>query len=259
MSNNISGMKMFAEFLGTFILAASIEFITVYDQGSQSNLLFAILAGFFVAITLTREISGGHINPGVTLTVYLAEQDEKSKTEQSKQMWMYFVSQIAGATSAALLGMVLYNENVFKMAPNPKTSAAEAFVMEIVGSTVFYSIILVQGDKDSSLCSDKTISTLVITAGLAGGIAMAGTTSSASINPSLGFGFNFVRLLTTGRIDECKYLWLYLLGPVGGALLASYFYINVYRRFFQLTNLNVDEKNKKLIEMEGHDEIGFAS
>ena len=67
---NILGRKVFAEFLGTFILAASIEFMTEYDQDVQSNLVIAILAGFFIAITLTREISGGHINPAVTFTVY---------------------------------------------------------------------------------------------------------------------------------------------------------------------------------------------
>jgi glycerol uptake facilitator-like aquaporin len=246
---NISGMKMFAEFLGTFILAASIEFITVYDQGTQTNLLFAILAGFFIAVTLTREISGGHINPGVTLTVYLAEQDEKAKNEQGNQLWMYMVSQVAGAISAALLGMIIYNENMFRMMPHPKTSGAEALVMEILGSTVLYGIILVQGDKDARLTNDKTISTLIITAGLAGGIAMAGTTSSASINPALGFGFNFGRLLTTGKIEECRYLWVYILGPIGGAFAASYFYINVYRKFFELENL--DEKKKSLLENEG--------
>jgi glycerol uptake facilitator-like aquaporin len=245
---NIAGMKMFSEFLGTFILAASIEFITVYDQGSQSNLLFAILAGFFIAITLTREISGGHINPGVTLTVYFAETDEREKNEMSNQLWMYIVSQVAGAISAGLFGMVVYNENIFKIAPHPSTSPAEAFVMEILGSAVFFSVILVQGDKDAKLCNDKTVSTIVITAGLAAGIAMAGTTSAASINPALGFGFNFGRLLTTGKIEECKFLWLYILGPIAGAYFASYFYLNVYRKFFELEQ--VDEKKRKLIENE---------
>ena len=246
---NISGMKMFSEFMGTFILAASIEFITVYDQGTQSNLLFAILAGFFIAVTLTREISGGHINPGVTLTCYLAEGNEKAKVEQGNQLWMYMISQTCGAIAAALLGMAIYNDNIFKMSPHPKTSAAEALVMEIVGTTLFYSVILIQGDKDARLCSDKTVSTIVITSALAGGIAMAGNTSGASLNPALGFGFNFGRLLTTGKIEEARFLWVYILGPVGGAFLASYFYQNMYRRFFEL---ETSEENKnKLLESEG--------
>jgi len=238
---------MFAEFLGTFILAASIEFITVYDMGSQSNLLFAILAGFFIAITLTREISGGHINPGVTLTVYLAEEDEKEKSEKANSLWMYFVAQSAGAISAALLGLMLYNENIFNLSPAPKTSPAEVFVMEIVGSTLFYTLILIQGDKDAKLSNDKTTSTITITAGLAGGIALAGNVSGAGLNPAIGFGFNFCRLLTTGRIEDCKFLWAYILGPVAASYFASYFYLNIFRKFFVLEN--IDEKKKPLIEL----------
>jgi hypothetical protein len=207
----------------------------------------AILAGFFVAITLSREISGGHINPGVTLTVYLAEEDPKEKSNKANQSWMFLVSQIAGATSAALLGMAIYNENVFKMAPSPNSSSAEALVMEIVGSCLFYTIILVQGNKDAELCKDKTVSTLVITAGLASGIAMAGNISGGCLNPSLAFGFNFVRLLATGKIEECRYLWLYILGPVGGAFLASYFYINFYCKSFE-TETHKKEINEKFIE-----------
>lgn len=245
--SNFQGMKMFAEFLGTFILAGSIEFITVYDMGSQANSLFAILAGFFIAITLTREISGGHINPGVTLTVYLAEQDPKQRDEKANSIWMYFVAQAAGAISAALLGLMLYNENIFKLSPPPKVTAGEVFIMEIVGSTLFYSLILVQGDPDAKLCGDKTTSTITITAGLAGGIAMAGNISGAGLNPAIGFGFNFCRLLTTGRIEDCKFLWAYVLGPVSAAYLASYFYLNIFRKFFELENS--DEKKKPLIEL----------
>jgi len=216
-------------------------------MGSQANSLFAILAGFFIAITLTREISGGHINPGVTLTVYLAEQDVREREQKANTLWMYFVAQASGAISAALLGLMLYNENIFNLAPPPRVTPAEVFVMEIVGSTLFYSLILVQGDPDAKLCSDRTTSTLTITAGLAGGIAMAGNISGAGLNPAIAFGFNFCRLLTTGRIEDCKFLWAYILGPVAAAYFASYFYLNVFRKYFVLENS--DEKKKPLMEL----------
>lgn len=244
---NTSGMKMFAEFLGTFILAASIEFITVYDMGGQANSLFAILAGFFVAITLTREISGGHINPGVTTTVYLAEENPREKAQMEAYLWMYIVAQGAGAVSAALLGSLIYNDNIFNLAPAPKVSPVEVLMLEIAGSTLFYSVILIQGDKDANLSNDKTTSTITITAGLAAGIAMAGNISGACLNPALGFGFNFCRLLTTGKIEDCKYLWAYIIGPLVGSYLSSYFYLNIFRRFFIIEA--GDEKKRPLIEM----------
>jgi glycerol uptake facilitator-like aquaporin len=248
---HLLGMKVAAEFLGTFILAASIEFMTSYDQDNQTNLLLAILAGFFVAITLTREISGGHINPGVTLTCYLAEQNSKEKNEQANTMWTYICAQLAGAASAALLGLIAYNDNIFKLAPAPKTFASEAFVLEVLGSALFYTIILVQGDKDAKLCNDKSISTLVITAGLASGIALAGNVSAACLNPALGFGFNFGRLLITGKLEECKYLWVYIIGPACGSFLASFFYVNVFRRYWEIEQ--EEKREYRLMESEMRD------
>jgi glycerol uptake facilitator-like aquaporin len=242
------GMKVGAEFIGTFILAASIEFMTAYDQDGQTNLLFAILAGFYVAITLTREISGGHINPGVTLTVYFAEQNPKEKNEMSNTLWTYICAQMGGAVCAALLGLIVYNENIFKLAPAQKTFASEAFVLEVLGSALFYTIILVQGDKDAKLCNDKSISTLVITAGLASGIAMTGNISGACLNPAIGFGFNFGRLLITGKLEECRFLWVYIIGPACGSFVASYFYVNVFRRFWELEA--EDKREYRLMESE---------
>lgn len=250
---NLIGMKMLSEFIGTFILAASIEFITEYEEGGQKNLLMAILGGFFIAVTLTREISGGHINPGVTLSVYFAEQDQKIKTELASQLWMYIFSQAAGACTAVFLGMMIYDGNIFRLNPHPSSGQAEAFVLEILGTFVFYLTILTQGYGKAHLTNDKTLSTLCVTAGLAGGIAMSGNISGASVNPALGFAFNFGRLLSTGHIEECKYLWAYLFGPVAGAFLASLFYNNIFRSYFD--GENEDDNQKKLIDNEDFQEM----
>lgn len=142
---NVQGMKMLSEYLGTFILTSAVCFSTQYDSGSQAGFLFAILGGLFVAVTLTREISGGHVNPGVTMTVYFAEKDEHERAEFGNQIWVYFIGQIGGALSAALLSFVIYDENVFKLAIHPKNSQSEAFLMEILGSFLFYTTILIQG------------------------------------------------------------------------------------------------------------------
>ena len=227
---NVQGMKMLSEFIGTFILTAAINFTTSYDSGSQAGYLFAILGGFFVAITLTREISGGHINPGVTMTVYFSERDEREKAEFANHIWVYFIGQIGGALSASLLCFVIYDENIFKLAIHPKNSQSEAFLMEIIGSFLFYSTILIQGDKDSKLNIDKSLSTLTITCGLACGIAIAGNVSGGGLNPAVAFGLNFSRLLITGHIEECRFLWIYITGPIAAAYLAAYFYNNIYRK-----------------------------
>lgn len=244
---NILGVKMFAEFIGTFILASAIEFNTMYFEGMQNGNVFSILGGFFIAITVTRELSGGHINPAVTITFYLIEKDQREKNAKANQMWMYIISQLAGAICAAVLGIVLYNDNVFKLAPNLNANIASAFILEVIGSALFYTVILVQSNKHAALTNDKTMSTLIITAGLAAGCAFAGNISGACLNPAIGFGFNFGRILQNGKMEECKFLWGYILGPIIGSYCASYFYTEYYFKYFELDEMSGKDTQKTFL------------
>lgn len=251
---NILGIQMLAEFIGTFILACAIEFNTRYCEGLQSGNVFCILGGFFIAITVTRELSGGHINPAVTITFYLIEKDQKVKNEKANQMWMYIISQLAGAICAAVLGIVIYNNNVFKLAPNLNANIASAFILEVIGSALFYTVILVQSNRHAALTNDKTMSTLIITAGLAAGSAFAGNISGACLNPAIGFGFNFGRILQNGKMEECKFLWGYILAPIIGSFCASYFYTEYFSKYFELDEIS-DRDNAKAFLISEMNEI----
>jgi aquaporin Z len=74
-----------AEFLGTFILVLSIL--------ATANPLF-IAAAFLAAITIISKISGGHINPVVSLAMFM------NGTITSKQLMLFIPAQILGAVAA---------------------------------------------------------------------------------------------------------------------------------------------------------------
>ena len=74
-----------AEFLGTFILVLSIL--------ASGNPLF-IAAAFLAAITIISKISGGHINPVVSLVMFM------NGTITSKQLMIFIAAQILGAIVA---------------------------------------------------------------------------------------------------------------------------------------------------------------
>ena len=79
-------LKIFgAEFLGTFILVISIL--------ATANPIY-IAAAFLAAITIISKISGGHINPVVTLAMFM------NGTISGSQMLMYIPAQILGALAA---------------------------------------------------------------------------------------------------------------------------------------------------------------
>ena len=74
-----------AEFIGTFILVLSIL--------ATGNPLF-IAAAFLAAITIASKVSGGHINPVVSLVMLM------NGTIKSTQFLVYVPAQIAGALVA---------------------------------------------------------------------------------------------------------------------------------------------------------------
>lgn len=80
--------RILAEFLGTFILMSAILF--------AGEPLY-IAAGFLAAITITGAISGGHINPAVSLTMF-ARGDLPANA-----LFQYIGAQIAGALTALLV------------------------------------------------------------------------------------------------------------------------------------------------------------
>ena len=74
-----------SEFLGTFILVA---FVTRFKNP------IVIAAGFLLAIWLTGDYSGGHINPAITIAQAF------TGTFPASQLPGYIAAQIAGAISA---------------------------------------------------------------------------------------------------------------------------------------------------------------
>ena len=73
------------EFLGKFILV-----IAIFMTGNP----IYIAAAFLAAITIASKVSGGHINPVVTLAMVL------NKTVNTADAIQYIAPQVAGAVAA---------------------------------------------------------------------------------------------------------------------------------------------------------------
>ena len=76
------------EFIGTFILVFAIL---------QSGNPFVVAAAFFAAISLIGALSGGHINPVVTIVSVL------KGSVSPNSMFLYFIAQILGGVAAYFL------------------------------------------------------------------------------------------------------------------------------------------------------------
>jgi aquaporin Z len=144
-TNNTNGFKILFEFLGTFILSLGINHSTSYSNGSQVGNPILIISSFFAAITLTRTVSGGHINPAVSVAVFLSKPADIRNKEQPL-LTLYILSQVMGAISACLFSYIFYKENVFQLAVNPTSDPFHAFSIEVIGTFIFIYTILCQGN-----------------------------------------------------------------------------------------------------------------
>lgn len=225
-------IKLLMEFLGTFILCLSINLSTTYFLSNQITNWLLIFAGFYTAVTWTREISGGHLNPAVTTAFFLTK---KSNIDISSLLF-YILSQILGAFSACLFSYFLYNGHIVNLGINSNSSQLQAFLVEILSTFFFVYTILCQSNKTSKLFMEKSASTLIIALALFASASVAGNISGGCLNPAIGIALNFSRLIIKLNSNEILYVWLYILGPLLGGICASMIYNSFYENYFSTEN-----------------------
>ena len=121
---------------------------------------------------------------------------------------------------------------MFELSINPSSNSLKALLIEIIGSFIFYTTILIQGDPNAKLnTQEKTLSTLTIGFGLLAGIAASCNISGGGLNPALALGFQLSRSIIFMDIGNLNYTWLYIVGPFIASYLSSLFYHSIQNSF----------------------------
>ena len=147
--SSTTGMLYIMEFFGTFILSFGVNLSTSYANGVQSPNIFLILASLFCGITLTRKISGGHLNPAVTIGFTTYNKMNNTDWQVGKHRpneFLYILSQCSGAFTACVLSYIFYSGNILKVGANPNYYSFQALFAEIIGTFIFVYSILCQSN-----------------------------------------------------------------------------------------------------------------
>ena len=201
--------KLIAEFVGTFALVfTGTGAIVINDVsgGAVSHVGIALTFGLIVLamIYTLGDISGAHINPAVTLGFFAAHRFPARMTA------FYVGSQCAGAFAASFALRFLFPKHPTLGATIPAGPAMQSFVLETILTALLMFVIL----NVSIGAREKGI-----TAGIAVGAVIAleamfaGPICGASMNPAR----SLAPALVSGNIAT---VWIYLLAPVLGALVA---------------------------------------
>ena len=198
-----------SEFIGTFAMvfcgtgAMTINEVT---GGDVTHVGIGITWGLIVMAMIYAfgEISGAHFNPAVSIAFAYA------KKFSWKEVPKYIFFQVAGAFAASLLLMWLFPKSELLGATIPSVDVWRAFVLELI-LTFFLMVVIINvstGSKEVGMMAGIAIGSVVLLEAL-----FAGPITNASMNPARSLAPNIV----SGNI---KGLWLYILAPIIGALLA---------------------------------------
>jgi len=212
--------KLLAEFLGTAMIVAGVigaGFMTAsLDSGYPLGLTMiaaTVAAVLFVAISILGPISGAHFNPAVTIAFLVRRGIAPSAAAG------YIVSQIAGATSGAVIANLMFGSSWIELSEIARFSTA-TFLGEIVATwgLVLLILLLVKVER-----------TQLVAASVAAWI-FAGhifTSSTSFANPAVTVGRIFSE--APSAISPDSALW-FVLAQLVGAAIALITFISLTRK-----------------------------
>ena len=248
-----------AEFIGTLTLCF-IGFMAIGNLGAipDNGGLPGIALGFGIAIAVmvsaTGAISGGHLNPAVTVAL------AAYKGFPVRKILPYIAAQVLGAFAAALVVRVVYadairrvdaghtkaTQGIFSTSPDVGVSLPTAFLDQIVGTAILVAVIFALTSAVNNPPLGNTaplfIGLLVVAIGLGWG-----SNAGYAINPARDFAPRLASWLT-GYQDAWfsangteLYFWVPIIAPVIGGLIGGALFVYGIEKFLPEAITTPDE------------------
>jgi glycerol uptake facilitator protein len=195
--------------------------------------------GVFVSVLAIGDISGGHINPAVTLGLAVSGLFEWGKVIP------FIIAQMLGAMTGAYLVYLFYYHH-FKATENPALKMAcfctspnirrlgNNFLSEVIGTFILIFAVLfihlpsleIEGINEAKvgLGSLEALPVGLLVFGI--GLSLGGTTGYA-INPARDLGPRLAHAtlsIKNKRGSDWPYSWIPVFGPFAGAIIAAGLY-----------------------------------
>ena len=240
--------EFFGEFFGTFVMIllgnGVVANVNLNKTKSFGSGWIVITTGWalavFVAVLLTGDISGAHLNPAVTLGLAFSGLFEWGK------VLPFILSQILGAMFGATTVYFFFKEH-FKITDTPGIKKAcfctepairnykNNFFSEFIGTFVLIIAVLLialpqlqyeyLGSEKMGLGSLGALPVSLVVFSI--GLSLGGTTGYA-IYPARVLGPRIVHTLISFENkddNDWKYSWIPIVGPIAGAGTAAMIYL----------------------------------
>jgi glycerol uptake facilitator protein len=231
--------RALAELVGTFVLVflgtgsvITTVFLFQGKAGIEGNAFnVGIEMGAWVAIALAfglaviamiycfGHISGTHINPSVSIALWA------TKRFPTQDMIAYVIAQCAGASLGSFAVVAVWGARAIPTGLAATgmfdgVSYGQAMLCEGIGT--FILMLTIMGSAVDARCRGG-FAGLAIGLVVVADIIVFGNVTGASMNPARTFGPYLVDTLLGGPNMWSQYP-IYLIGPIGGAVLAAFVY-----------------------------------
>jgi MIP family channel proteins len=220
MSNSFAS-KLLAEFIGTFafvFIGAGAAAVIGDGVGLPGIIAIAFAHGLTIMVFAFAygSVSGGHMNPAVTVGVLAAGAMRPGEAVG------YIVSQLIGGVVGALLlaavlggaatglGTPALAHNLPLGATLLTISPVQGFVIEALLAFFLITVVL----STAVAARAGSLAPLAIGMTLTLNIIMGGALTGAAFNPARALG----PMIATGNFTNA---WLYVIAPIVGAILAA--------------------------------------
>ena len=194
------------EFIGTFFLVFTVGMVSIDPIVPDGFAPIAIGVVLAVMVFATGHLSGGHLNPAVTLGVLI-----RGKIELNKAAVYWVVQLLAGA--AAALMVFLLKPDMPATAQLSSLDVLDAFIAEFIFTFALVFVVLnvatAKGTEGNSYFGWAIGFTVLVGAYAVGGI------SGGAFNPAVAFGGSLMKMFSW------SYIWLYLVAELVAAAVAA--------------------------------------
>lgn len=191
----------------------------------------------FTPLLFLIDFSGAFFNPAITIVKII-------KPNQKMPLFLgilYIAVQVFGALFSGFLAYILFKDSgsPYNSRDRSMRWSFSGFFGETFGTFFFAVMVLIQTSEETRLTEDRIFGPLIIMIGFIVGRAYTFQTGGC-LNPGIALGLEVFEAIRYDNAGQMKYLWLYILAPIFGSLLALWFYLKVYLPLY------LQRKQKKL-------------
>jgi MIP family channel proteins len=199
---------LIAEFIGTFFLVFAGTGAIVVDSISHevTHVGVSIVFGLVIAVLIYAlgHVSGAHFNPAVTVGFWALGEFP------AKRVPWYVAMQLLGAIAASALLLVMFGKTGGLGVTLPQAAEATSLILETAMTFLLVFVIFGSAVHGKAV---KSFAGIAIGGTIALDALFGGPISGASMNPARSLGPALVSGTWTNQ-------WIYVLGPLIGAVLA---------------------------------------